>query len=153
MLTPLRRSLIWVPAIVIITGLISCMPMGNSSSYPGGYSSGYGYPYGGYPRPTYEDYERRRDRERHHEWENEQREWERHRDEQYRERHPGGVDPGTNRPSQVATPPPSPPKVENHCPPGFVEGHHRCTDSERRRGCKDIGGPNGFGCNNRGWAR
>lgn len=40
---------------------------------------------------------------------------------------------------------------EERCPPGFVPGNHRCSDDERRRGCKDMRMPGGTTCNSRGW--
>ena len=61
------------------------------------------------------------------------RDYDRHRDDYHREQ---------NRP------PPPPPTPALHCPPGTHPSTHRCTKEERRRGCKDYGGPNGQGCSN-----
>lgn len=43
--------------------------------------------------------------------------------------------------------------TEERCPPGFVPGNHRCSDDERRRGCKDMRMPGGTTCNSRGWSK
>jgi hypothetical protein len=146
----------------ILFGLSACAPgMYNPSyptnSYPSGYPPSppsYGSPYG------YEsDYERRREWERRKEWERqkewERREWERRRREEERERDKYRPKP---YPQPIATPlppppPPPPPAVQDRCPPGFEPGNHRCTESERKRGCKDMRGPSGLTCNSRGWAR
>ncbi len=40
-----------------------------------------------------------------------------------------------------------------HCPQGFVPGNYRCTNEDRRRGCKDMRMPGGTTCNSRGWNR
>ena len=32
------------------------------------------------------------------------------------------------------------------CPAGFTQSEQRCTDRERKAGCKDIRLPNGIGC-------
>ena len=40
-----------------------------------------------------------------------------------------------------------------HCPSGFEPGNHRCSNEERRRGCKDMKMPGGTTCNSRGWGR
>ena len=37
------------------------------------------------------------------------------------------------------------------CPQGFEPGNHRCSDAERRKGCKDMKMPGGTTCNSRGW--
>lgn len=37
------------------------------------------------------------------------------------------------------------------CPAGFVPGNHRCTQEERRRGCKDMRMPGGTTCSSPGW--
>lgn len=37
------------------------------------------------------------------------------------------------------------------CPSGFEPGNHRCSQEERRRGCKDMRMPGGTTCNSRGW--
>jgi hypothetical protein len=38
------------------------------------------------------------------------------------------------------------------CPQGFVPGNHRCSNDERRRGCKDMRMPGGTTCNSQGWS-
>ncbi len=44
----------------------------------------------------------------------------------------------------------NPPQPER-CPAGFEPGNHRCSNEERRRGCKDMRMPGGTTCNSRGW--
>lgn len=36
--------------------------------------------------------------------------------------------------------------VAERCPSGFQESEQRCSNEERRRGCKDIRLPGGLGC-------
>jgi hypothetical protein len=102
------------------------------------------YGYGGYgapppPPPYYGDYERQREWEhqRHEQHElNEERE---HLDEERRQ-----LDAQRNQP-----PPPPPHQSQTlHCPPGTHPSTHRCTNEERKRGCKDYGAANGQGCSN-----
>ncbi len=40
---------------------------------------------------------------------------------------------------------------DEHCPSGFEPGNHRCSQGERKRGCKDMRMPGGTTCNNHGW--
>lgn len=35
---------------------------------------------------------------------------------------------------------------DENCPPGFSPSERKCTNDERRRGCRDIRLPNGLGC-------
>jgi Protein of unknown function (DUF3011) len=44
-----------------------------------------------------------------------------------------------------------PAPAREQCPPGFEPGNHRCTQEERRRGCKDMRMPGGTTCSSRGW--
>lgn len=39
-----------------------------------------------------------------------------------------------------------PSAAQDRCPPGFVASEHKCTDRERRNGCKDVRLPSGLGC-------
>ncbi len=39
-----------------------------------------------------------------------------------------------------------PARVAESCPPGFSPSERKCTNDERRRGCKDIRLPSGLGC-------
>lgn len=39
------------------------------------------------------------------------------------------------------------------CPAGFEPGNHRCSNEERRKGCKDMRMPGGTTCNSHGWGR
>jgi hypothetical protein len=36
--------------------------------------------------------------------------------------------------------------VRDECPPGFQQSERKCTDQERRRGCRDVRTPGGLGC-------
>ncbi len=45
------------------------------------------------------------------------------------------------------------PVAREHCPAGFEPGTHRCSQDERRRGCKDMKMPGGTTCNSNGWGR
>ena len=98
------------------------------SNYGGYYGNGYnnGYNYGdGYDR---------RERERLEE-ERRRLERERERLEQERQR------------QDVYRPPPPPPRpAPDRCPPGFSPSENKCSNEERRRGCKDIRMPSGLGC-------
>ena len=39
-----------------------------------------------------------------------------------------------------------PPAQEYRCPSGFSPSERKCTDQERKKGCKDMRLPNGVGC-------
>jgi hypothetical protein len=41
------------------------------------------------------------------------------------------------------------PEVQDSCPPGFRPSEQKCTNDERRHGCKDVRTPRGLGCKNR----
>ncbi|MCO6431349.1 MAG: hypothetical protein J5J00_10850 [Deltaproteobacteria bacterium] len=42
---------------------------------------------------------------------------------------------------------PAPAAQNNHrCPPGFQQSEQKCSQKERKHGCKDIRLPNGIGC-------
>lgn len=43
----------------------------------------------------------------------------------------------------------SEPEAHDSCPPGFHPSEQRCTNDERRHGCKDVRTPGGLGCKNR----
>lgn len=38
------------------------------------------------------------------------------------------------------------PSVRETCPPGFSPSEQKCSNDERRRGCKDMRLPGGLGC-------
>lgn len=40
-------------------------------------------------------------------------------------------------------------RQQDHCPAGFHETNRKCSDNERRHGCKDIKTPSGLRCINR----
>lgn len=42
-----------------------------------------------------------------------------------------------------------PSRSQDRCPPGFSPSEQKCSQNERRRGCKDIRLPSGLGCVNR----
>ena len=120
---------------LLCVALSGCLAMDD-----GGYSDGgYRDPYygGGYRDPYYDDrydWERERLRREREELERERRRLEderRRRDDYY----------GQPRvPAQVA------PRPSDTCPPGFRPGDHKCTDKERKRGCKDTRAPSGRLC-------
>jgi hypothetical protein len=119
-------------AILFVLG--GCGPIypSNSPSYNGG---------GGYD-PYYE-----RDRyERKHDWERERRE-EHEREELARE-HQRHEDERRHWDNDRVKPAPPPPPAKLNCPAGTHPSTHRCTNEERKRGCKDYGGTNGQGCSN-----
>lgn len=116
---------------------------------PTSYDSGPYYPPydSGYYRPGYYDddrYDRWRERR---EWEeHERREHDRERSDHDRDR--DRYHDRDREPMKPPPPPPPPPREELRCPPGTHESTHRCTAEERKRGCKDYGGPAGRGCSN-----
>lgn len=87
-------------------------------------------------RDSYDDYSRDRDRyeiERERDrLDDERYRLEREREELRRER----MDQNTQK--NVI--------VEEHCPSGFTPSEQKCSQDERRRGCKDIRLPGGLGC-------
>ena len=90
----------------------------------GGYGNG-GYGNGGYNNNRREQQELERERER---LENERERLERERENVYR-------------------PPAAPPRqVFERCPAGFSPSERKCTQDERRRGCRDMRLPGGLGC-------
>ena len=90
----------------------------------GGYGNG-GYDNGGYNNNRREQQELERERER---LENERERLERERENVYR-------------------PPAAPPRqVFERCPAGFTPSEQKCTQDERRRGCRDMRLPGGLGC-------
>lgn len=117
---------------IVATGCIDASGGNPYPSYPsgGGYNNG-GYYGNSYDRDRYE-YERAREERRKLRDERERIEDERERlaAEQRRQEH-------------ARTPPP--PKEQ--CPPGFrVNTGGRCTDKERKNGCRDIRMPGGLTC-------
>jgi hypothetical protein len=106
-------------------------------------NSPYSDPYGGYGDPYYgsnDDYYRRR------EWERTRRE--RHELERERDR----IDAerrrleDERRDTYRSPPPPPVPRVQERCPAGFSPSERKCTNEERRHGCKDMRLPGGLGC-------
>lgn len=110
----------------------------NNGRYNDGYYDDYGYRDNRY----YDRRERDRLRQERREIENERRRLEEerrrhdrhHHDTRYPVRKPNR--PTTHRPA---------PKPER-CPPGFRPSERKCTNKERRKGCKDIRMPGGLGC-------
>jgi hypothetical protein len=94
---------------------------GGNPYYGGGY-------YGGAPiRREQRELERERQR-----LEDERRRLERERQNQQ------------NVPQQYTRP--SPPPPADRCPAGFSPSERKCTQEERRRGCRDMRMPSGLGC-------
>lgn len=129
---------IQVSAVLGLLAAAGCADLGAGGYYPSSPGYGGGYSPGHYRDDNYysrREYERERDRLEHERWELEQE-----RRAAERERH-------------YAPPPPPPPAYRNppreeQCPAGFHLSTKRCTNEERRRGCKDIGLSNGRGCRN-----
>lgn len=98
----------------------------NRGVYSGGYNQRDDYYY--------------RERERR-ELEEERRELERERRRFEREKNRSNIE-GKH------TPPPLPPKVkpEDQCPRGFKPTDRKCTDKERKKGCRDTRTPSGLRC-------
>lgn len=122
----------------VLLSSLGCGPMND----PYGYGGGYGAPppapyYGGgyYGGPGYYgngNYDRR-ERERL-ERERERLEDERRRLERERERPTYQTAPPVARPTQ------------DRCPSGFSPSERKCSQEERRRGCRDMRLPSGLGC-------
>lgn len=104
----------------------------------------YGSDYGRYDDDRY-DRERDRDRRRH-ERERERMEEERERLERERQRL---RDEEQRRRFDDLRRPNQPPPQRESCPSGFHETDRKCSDSERKHGCKDIKMPGGTRCINR----
>lgn len=92
----------------------------------GGYGNG-GYGNGGYNNNRREQQELELERER---LENERKRLQRERENVYR--------------APAAPPPPR--QVFERCPAGFTPSEQKCTQDERRRGCRDMRLPGGLGC-------
>lgn len=102
------------------------------SPYNNGYNSGYGN--GGYYDPYYNN---NRHREQQLNREQQELQDERRRiDAQRRELE-------AQRQAERYTPPA--PRQE-HCPSGFSPSENKCSQSERRNGCRDMRLPGGLGC-------
>ncbi len=117
--------------------LTSCAGLDNTSYGSGtGYSPVYSQPY--YSRDDYYN-DRERDRLHHerHELEREQQRLDRERERFEREKQQQN-----NRP--VAPPPVYSKPQPDRCPSGFRPG--RCTDKQRKHGCKDMRTSGGLGC-------
>lgn len=134
---------------VVISSFVGCADLDRypSSSY-GGFNDPYPSRYDRYDhhydrRDSY-DYERdaeRARRERHrleHEREELQEEQRHYEEQRYRD--------NTRRPPPVHLTPPPPRET---CPPGFTPGGQRCSNEERKHGCKDIRMPGGLTCQHR----
>jgi hypothetical protein len=122
--------------------LPACGPLPMGAPYPS---------HGGYDHPYYgsDDYSRHRERERMHE-EHERLERERERLEQERRRVEHEEQElhrqqEHNRQQQAQHAPQQQP-LQTHCPPGYVQSEQKCTDKERKHGCKDVRLNSGIGC-------
>lgn len=123
------RSLI----LLLILLLTACSALQNGN---GGY-----YPDSPYYDDRYDDryedrdsYHHARDRER---WKRErrEREYERERRERERREHQHAAPVETNQQ-----------KLPERCPSGFRPSERKCSDKERRKGCKDMRTGSGLGC-------
>jgi len=121
--------------------LLGCGPL-NTSNYP---SSNYpppSYPSGGYGNPNYggnsnDDYYAKREQER---LRDERQRLHNERLHLENERKRLELQNAHHNPSPVA---------KEHCPSGFHETDRKCTDKERKKGCKDIKMKNGLRCLNK----
>jgi hypothetical protein len=116
----------------------------NSYQRGGGYDSGYnggGYN-NGYNNQGYYDQQAARESRR----ERDNLERERWRIEEERRR----LESERNRQSYSPPPPPPPPvhvqRAPEQCPAGFSPSENKCSQQERRRGCRDMRLPGGLGC-------
>ena len=117
------------------------------------------------PPPRYDgyypndDWRRDRDREEQHrlDRERDRLERERHDIEEQRERERNrdrdngrGRDNHDNndhrRPENSYSPPPPPARVQEHCPSGFQPSENKCSNEDRKHGCKDMRLHGGLGC-------
>lgn len=102
------------------------------------YGSGYGYNNGGSYNGGYSNDDYYRNRHERRELDRERNriedERERLRDEQERERQ--------RQQQQYRVRPP----VQDHCPSGYSPSEQKCSQQERRNGCKDMRLPSGLGC-------
>ncbi len=129
--------------------LLACLFAGCTElTTGGGYNppptyGGYNSPsYGGYNSPRDDYYQRQIDQEQRREW----REIERERARVEAEREAWERQQKQPPTYSPPPPPPPPPPAAMSCPAGFSPSERRCSDAERRRGCRDIRLPNGMGC-------
>lgn len=126
---------ILVLALTIFTG---CVNPNNSNPYPSYPPSGGGYG-GGYGNSGYYGNQYDRDQEDYYRAKEERRRLneERRRLEDERER----LAAEQRRQEHTRPPPP-----RERCPAGFAETNSKCTDKERKKGCRDIKMPSGLRC-------
>lgn len=113
-------------------------PYGYNSPYPpppAQQPQYYGGPYYGNPSGYYSSGDPLRRERRELERERDRLEDERRRLERERK----GTPP---QPPQYSRPSPQ----SDRCPPGFSPSERKCTQEERRRGCRDMRLPSGLGC-------
>lgn len=122
-----------------VINALGCAPVNDPYGYGGGYGApppppapyyGGGY-YGGpgyYGNGNYDRRERERLEQERRRLEDERRRLERERDRPI------------ERPAPVARP------TQDRCPAGFSPSERKCTQEERRRGCRDMRMPSGLGC-------
>jgi hypothetical protein len=116
-------------AISLTSGLWGCVPI--ASTY---YDDSAPY----YEDSPYPGHEHRRE---HLNREREKLRDERRRIEQERRR----LEEEQRRREEAATRPPEPPR-QTHCPAGYRPSEQKCTDKERKHGCKDVRLDSGLGC-------
>ncbi|MDZ4786084.1 MAG: hypothetical protein SGJ02_08415 [bacterium] len=116
---------------LLLLTVLGCAELTNPNGYPSG---GNNYP--SYGNSNYDnDYYRRRESERQ---EDERRELDRERDRLERDRRRLERE----RENLNNKPPPS----QMNCPSGFSPSERKCSDKERKKGCKDMRLSNGMGC-------
>jgi hypothetical protein len=108
-----------------------------NNGYGGGYGNN-GYGNGGYNNGYNQGYYDRQERD------NLERERRRIEDERRR------LEEERNRPVYAPPAPPPPPvhvqRPPERCPSGFSPSENKCSQQERRRGCRDMRLPGGLGC-------
>ena len=129
---------------------VSCTQGGRyyDPNYRGVYNNDYRYG-SDYRRERYNDRERERLRDERRsqdrEWERLERERARLDRERERVREQGNRRPPA-RPPVASRPQQSQSAQSNRCPQGFKKSNRRCTNKERKNGCKDLRTPSGQGC-------
>ena len=142
-------------ALLLVLATAGCAELNDpyySGSRNGGYG-GYNDPYGSDDRWRYEqgrrDAEREaeeRRREERHEWRERERDRQRAEDERRRYEELRAQQEAQRQYQQHQQ---QQQQQQERCPSGFHETSRKCSDDERRHGCKDIKTPSGLRCINR----
>jgi hypothetical protein len=138
----MKRTIRFLILPALLVTVTACPASDPYPSHPGYddpyYGGGYGRDDDYYRRRRWEEKQRRE--ERNLDRERERLERERRELEEERERHER-----EDRNHHGGSISPPPPRVE-HCPSGFSPSERKCTNEERRKGCRDMRLSNGMGC-------